>query len=255
MFIKELGCEVKTSDIKFKDLDSKQQIVVGYFSAFGSKDSDGDIILPGSYAKSIKERGPKSAKPRIKHLLDHDKKKAVAVILDLEEDEIGLKYTSKAGTHDAGQDWFKMCESGIISEHSVGFETIKEDKKSDANYMSELLLWEGSSLQSWGANMNTPISEIKERKLHELMERFTTIEKAMRNGTFTDIVFTQLEKELNQIKHLLSILTSDTTEPDHSTDTTLPGLKEDEVIQTNHINQIFKQWQTKNQYLTNSVLT
>jgi HK97 family phage prohead protease len=257
MYVKELGCQIKTSDLQFKDVDNKKQIVVGYFSAFGSKDSDGDIILPGAYAKSIKERGPKSSKPRIKHLLDHDKRRSVAVIQELEEDEIGLKYTSKAGSHDAGQDWFKMCESGIISEHSVGFETIKEDKKSDANYMSELLLWEGSSLQSWGANENTPIVGIKEMKMQELQDRFATIEKALTNGTFTDKAFIQLEKELKAIKHLLSILTTDTTEPDlTTTDTTLPGLKEDEVITTITINQIFKQWQTKqNKYSMNSVRT
>src|SRR5689334_429049 len=138
MFVKELGCEVKTSNIAFKDIDSTKGIVVGYFSAFNNKDSDGDIILPGSFAKSIKERGPKSAKPRIKHLLDHDKRKAVAVIQELDEDEIGLKYESKAGRHTDGQDWLKMCEDGIVTEHSIGFETIKEDKKSEGNNMSEL---------------------------------------------------------------------------------------------------------------------
>jgi HK97 family phage prohead protease len=255
MFVKELGCEVKTSAIEFKDIDTQKQIVVGYFSAFGSKDSDGDIILPGSYAKSIKERGPKSAKPRIKHLLDHDKRKAVAILQELEEDSIGLKYTSKAGSHTDGQDWFKMCECGIITEHSVGFETIKEESKSDANYMSELLLWEGSSLQAWGANENTPVVGIKEMKLKELNDRFAVIEKAMRSGTFTDETFIKLEKELQTIKHLLSILTLDTTEPDPKTDTTLPGLKEDEVIKLNHINQTFKLWQTKNQLSTHLTTT
>lgn len=243
MFIKELGCEVKTSQIEFKDIDSQKQIVIGYFSAFGNKDSDGDIILPGAFAKSIKERGPKSSRPRIKHLLDHDKKKAVAIIQDLEEDNIGLKYQSKAGTHENGQDWFKMCECGIVSEHSIGFETIKEETKSDANYMSELLLWEGSSLQSWGSNSETPIVGVKEMKIKELQERFDTLEKAFRNGTFTDTTFIKLEKELKTIQHLLSILTLDTTEPDPTTDTTLPGLKEDEVT-LDHINLKIQTWQT-----------
>lgn len=228
MFVKELGYEFKSVDMSFKDIDTSKGIVVGYFSCFNTKDADGDIILPGAYTKSIKERGPKSAKPRIKHLLDHDKKKAVAVIQDLMEDEVGLRYESKAGTHDLGQDWLKMCESGIITEHSVGFETIKENKGKDGNnYMSELLLWEGSSLQAWGANENTPIVGLKEMKVEELHERFAVIEKAIRNGTFTDETFIKLEKQLSKINHLLSILTS-TTEPEQETSTTLPEQKEDD---------------------------
>lgn len=230
MFIKELGFEVKTSTLSFKDIDAKQGIVVGYFSAFGNKDSDGDIILPGAYAKSINERGPKSNKPRIKHLLDHNKTKAVAVIQDLQEDEIGLKYESKAGRHIDGQDWLKMCEDGIVTEHSVGFETIKAEEKSDANYMSELLLWEGSSLQAWGSNFSTPIVGVKELKITELHDRFTLLEKAIRNGKYSDNAFVGLEKELKAIKHLLSILTLDTTEPDHTLETTQPGLKEESEL-------------------------
>jgi len=239
MYVKELGFDVKTSSVGFKDIDTKKGIVVGYFSAFNSKDSDGDIILPGAYAKSIKERGPKSAKPRVKHLLDHNKTKAVAVILELEEDTTGLKYESRAGRHKDGTDWLLMCEDGIITEHSVGFETIKEEKKADGNHMSELLLWEGSSLQAWGANHNTPVTGIKELKAAELNDRFTLLEKCLRNGKYSDEAFPAIEKELRAIKHLLSILTIDTTEPDHNTDTTLPGLKNEEVseVLTQFINK------------------
>lgn len=231
MFIKELGFEVKTSNLAFKDIDSKQGIVIGYFSAFNNRDSDKDIILPGFYAKSIKERGPKSAQPRIKHLLDHSRTKAVAVIKELEEDAIGLRYESKAGRHTDGQDWILMCEDGIVTEHSVGFETIKSDKKKDEDttYLVEGIMWEGSSLQTWGANQKTPIVGVKELKVAELQDRFALIEKCIRNGKYSDDAFPKLEKELKAIKHLLSLLTLDTTEPDHQLDTTQPGLTEEKA--------------------------
>lgn len=232
MFIKELGFEVKTSSIAFKDIDAKKGIVTGYFSAFNNKDSDGDIILPGFFAKSIKERGPKSAQPRVKHLLDHNRTKAVAVLQDLKEDNIGLQYESKAGRHTNGQDWILMCEDGIITEHSVGFETIKDERKDNINYLMEGILWEGSSLQGWGANANTPITGIKELKLTELSDRFVLIEKCIRNGKYSDEAFPHLEKELKAIKYLLQLLTLDTTKPDHPIDTTLPGLK---VIDLNNL--------------------
>lgn len=230
MFIKELGCEVKTSTLGFKDIDSKKGIVIGYFSAFGIKDSDGDIITAGAYERTIKERGPKSAQPRIKHLLDHSKVKAVAVIQELQEDSTGLKYESKAGRHTDGQNWLMMCEDGIISEHSVGFEIVNEGKKEETNYITEIKLWEGSSLQAWGANQHTPIVGVKELKLAELSDRLTLIEKCIRNGKYSDEAFPRLEKELKAIKYLLQLLTLDTTGPDHSHDTTPPGLK---VIDSN----------------------
>jgi HK97 family phage prohead protease len=243
MYIKELGFEVKTSSVAFKDIDTKQGIVEGYFSEFDSEDSDGDTILKGFFAKSIKERGPKSAKPRIKHLLDHNKTKAVAVIQDLQEDGKGLLYVSKAGRHTDGQDWLKMCEDGIITEHSIGFETIKEEKKNNKNYLIEGIMWEGSSLQAWGANANTPITSVKELKVAELSDRFALLEKALKNGKYTDEVFPQIEKELKAVKHLLSLLTLDTTEPDRQIDTTLPGLKEDNWL-VNTINQFTNKLKT-----------
>jgi phage head maturation protease len=41
-----------------KDLDTKQGIVTGYYSVFGNIDSDGDMIMPGAFLKTISENGP-----------------------------------------------------------------------------------------------------------------------------------------------------------------------------------------------------
>ncbi len=73
-----------------KDVDTKQGIVSGYFAAFGNKDSDGDIITPGAFTKTIAERGPDSQQLRIRHLQDHDYTKAVCRIQQLSEDTFGL---------------------------------------------------------------------------------------------------------------------------------------------------------------------
>ena len=45
--------------IQIKDIDGKKGIVTGYFADFNSIDSDGDIIRPGAFSKSISEWGPK----------------------------------------------------------------------------------------------------------------------------------------------------------------------------------------------------
>ena len=50
--------------MSIKDVDTKSRIVAGYFSAFNNVDSDGDLIKPGAFTKSINERGPGSSSNR-----------------------------------------------------------------------------------------------------------------------------------------------------------------------------------------------
>jgi HK97 family phage prohead protease len=222
------------SGASFKDADVSKGIVTGYFASFGNKDSDGDIIVKGAFVKTIRENGPESSKPRIKHLLNHDVTKPLGKLLLLQEDAKGLYYESQVGTHALGRDFLKMVESGLITEHSIGFKTIKEDRKSDANYMSELLLFEGSGLSGWGANSETPITGMKSmEKAQAASCRIELITKALRDGTYTDETFDLLEIELKQLQQLYIDLQA-TTEPDT---TTLPETKED-VKQTRDWKQI-----------------
>lgn len=245
MYVRELGYDVKSVDIAFKDINTSTGIVVGYFSAFGVKDTDGDILVKGAFNKTIQERGPNSAKPRIKHLLDHNRANAVAVIQNLSEDEIGLRYESKAGSHTAGQDWLKMSFDGIITEHSTGTTTeqSKIQKKKDGNHILETKLWEGSSLQTWGANEFTPVVGFKSYKVTELHDRFAILEKAMRNGTYTDDTFISvIEPELKHIKRIIENLTDAATQPGPQQHTIEPDTKNDFdlIEQLKSINQILK---------------
>lgn len=186
--------EEKTKGISegFKDIDVSKGIVTGYFAHFGSKDADGDVIVKGAFAKTILTHGPESRNPRIKHLLDHNKQNAIAKILLLKEDDFGLYYESKAGRHTAGQDFLKMVEDGIITEHSHGYITINEQQKGDANYIYENILTEGSSLQFWGANPNTPIMGVK--SFQSVLNTYEILTKALKNGTYTDETFEELYK-------------------------------------------------------------
>lgn len=192
-----LGMLTKGIPQGFKDVDVKQGIVSGYFAHFGSKDSDGDIIVKGAFSKTIRENGPESKHPRIKHLLDHNKKNAIATIQVLKEDDYGLYYESKAGRHTAGRDFLLMVEDGIITEHSHGYITLKEQQKSDANYIYENILLEGSSLQFWGANSNTPVLGVKSEE--DLFNTLSMLEKAVRNGRYSDETFIQLTERIKSL--------------------------------------------------------
>lgn len=210
----------KTYSLKasIKDVDGKKGIVTGYFASFDNVDSDGDIIEKGAFSKSIMESGPNSAQPRIKHLMNHNTSQPLGKIMTLNEDAAGLAYESQIGSHTLGTDFIKMVESGLITEHSIGYQTIKRNQLQDyEGYMknplggwfklTEVKLWEGSSLTSWGANSNTPLTGMKTEQKEEwfqlLINRQKNLEKFCRNSTATDETIDLLLLENKQLTQLI----------------------------------------------------
>jgi len=238
--LKELG-EIKENNTTmilkglnqgFADSDMKQGIVSGYFAMFGNKDLDGDVIEPGAFSKTVMERGPQG-KQLIKYLLDHDKNKVVAKITNLYEDEKGLRYEAKIGSHAAGQDFQKMIESELINQHSFGFRTIKEqyDADSKANLIKEVMMYEGSAVQFLGANPETTFIDLKsEQDAFNYLER---LEKFVKTSDATDETLEKLE---NQLKSLLDIL--------KPADATLEETKAEaiEIITINELKKQFESW-------------
>lgn len=200
----------KGYDFGFKDIDTKQGIVTGYFANFGSIDSDGDRIIPGAFAKTIRENGPEGTQ-LIKHLLDHNKTQAIGKITVLKEDSIGLYYESKAGRHTLGRDFLMMAEDGILNQHSFGYRIIKQNKKSDANDLTELAMFEGSSVQFLGANRNTPVTGVK--SFENIIDNIDALEKALKNGKYSDESFMIIEQRIKSLNELLKP-SDDTLEKD-----------------------------------------
>lgn len=213
-----------------KDVDTEKRTVCGYFAAFGTVDSDGDMFLPEAFNKSIQDRGVNSTGNRkIAHLAYHDTRRPVGVLTKLEADNYGLYFESKLGDHTDGDDALKMYQSGIIREHSVGFQYIWDKLKfidvdaeeqanipttpegqamleRDAGYyaLSEVKLWEGSYVV-FGANSGTPTVAIKSpqermKRVNELNDRMEILIKEISSGTYSDNTFPLLEAELAYIK-------------------------------------------------------
>ena len=176
----------KAFDLEVKDVDAKSGVVAGYFSAFGMVDSDGDILMPGAFKRSIQDWGVEG-KQRIKHLLNHNPSQPLGKLTVLNEDNYGLYYESKIGSHQLGKDFIKMVESGLIGEHSIGFKTLREQKGSDANEIHDVMLFEGSSLTAWGANENTPLIGMKGIKnMDKIQDQIKAFEKFIRDSDVTD---------------------------------------------------------------------
>jgi len=186
-----------------KDVDTAGRIVTGYFSTFNFKDSDGDIILPGAFKKTIRERGPKGKK-RIFHLWQHYSSEVIGKPNVLKEDETGLYFETAIADTTLGNDTLKLYEQGILTEHSIGFNSVVAERDNDKHitYLKELKLWEGSTV-TWGANERAQITGMKGNNPDELLKRIDRIEKAMRNGTYTDETFELLQIEIDYIKQSL----------------------------------------------------
>ncbi len=200
-----------------KDIDTSKGIITGYFSIFGNKDSDGDIILPGAFSKTINENGPKSQKPRILHLLQHDVWRPLGKPSVLEEDAKGLYFESQISKTSYGRDTLQLYQDGVLTEHSIGYNVVKRevDESTDTQKLLELKLWEGSTV-SWGANMEAVVTGIKaedKKSIYDaLIKKMTALQKAVK-GNYTDETAYQLEIELNQIQQVIKSL-SEISEPD-----------------------------------------
>lgn len=199
-----------TGNLLVKDLDTKRGIVQAYWSAFGNKDDGGDIVMPGNWAKSIKERGPRSSQPRIKFLYQHDEKMLVSKPDELAEDAFGLLATCTIPPTTLGKDILLLYEFSILTEHSVGYETVQAqwDAKASARLLIESILWEGSGV-TWGMNAATPVVAVKALMqpsyLTSLAERAQKIDKLLHHGDLrTATLCETLDRELKSLHTALT---------------------------------------------------
>lgn len=232
----------KNLDLQVKDVDKKQGIVTGYFSAFDMVDSDGDIIRKGAFSKTINEMFPKG---RIKHLMNHDPSKPLGKLLELKEDDYGLRYVSQIGTHSLGQDFIKMVESDLIREHSIGFNDLTPESKRKGegyNNITEVKLYEGSSLTAWGANEFTPLVEMKGQKIEDLADKIKRFEKFARNSDATDET---IESCLLYIKQLGQIIEDITKVADEAPEPINQDVEPKAELNINELKSFIETWTSK----------
>ncbi len=206
-----------------KDVDLKTRTVAGYFSIFDQVDTDNDIILPGAYAKSIRERGP-MGKNRIYHLWMHWTDSILSKPKELKEDNTGLFFVSEFAPEDKQtnlqKDVLRLYDQGLLTEHSVGFQIEQSENREDGvRLIKEIKLWEGSTV-TWGAQELARTTEVKSMDKPVLMDRLDRLIKALHEGYFTDETYQALEYEMTIIKQSLESLeqaaaqsTAEITEP------------------------------------------
>ncbi len=190
--------EYKSINAQVKDVDVKNRIITGYLSNFDNKDYDNDIIVKGSFKKSLTER-----KDNIYFLNQHNWSQPHGKFNVLQEDSKGLYFESTPMIKGVSysDDALKLYEAGIVKEHSIGYSVVKSDydKKENARVIREIKLYEGSNV-TLGANPETPFTGFKSLTLKEANDEVNKIVKMLRNGTLTDETFTLLEFALKQLQ-------------------------------------------------------
>jgi HK97 family phage prohead protease len=108
----------------FTKADGDTGTLEGYASKFWEVDSYGEFTIPGAFARSITERGPKGA-DRI--LFRYEHMTTVGKHLEMEEDDTGLRI--KAHISDDGSDGTRLrrhLRDGIPYGLSIGFRYISQ---------------------------------------------------------------------------------------------------------------------------------
>ena len=188
------------------DIDTKNGIVTGYWSAFNNLDYDDDIIKPGAFAKTIAERGPIGTN-EIFFLNQHNWAQPLGKPTLLEERAQGLYHETPVNDKTSyGKDALELMGSGLVIQNSIGYVAMKWSNvvKDDATYewdtyreISEIKLYEGSCV-TLGANDQTPFTGFKSLTPQQINDQVGIMMKLLRNGTLTDETFALLEIAVKQ---------------------------------------------------------
>lgn len=209
------GIEYKsigTSEIMLKDIDEKQGRITGFFSKFGNIDSDKDMIMPGAFTRTLKNNAA-----RIKHLYQHDPLKPLSGVkngrLVITEGKEGLEFDSTISQTSYGRDTIKLYADGVIDEHSIGFNTIEKSEKKGYVEITEIKLWEGSTV-TWGANELAGTTNVKSLTKEDAIKKMDVVIKSLRNGKYeNEDVFDLLEIYFKQLQQIILDISVTPTAP------------------------------------------
>lgn len=129
-----------------------QRIVAGYGSIWMNKNQHDEKFVKGAFSKSINENGPEAnSNYKIKFKDRHGK--AVSLLANLTEDEVGLYFRSKPLDKVSwADDLLTQIESGTINNFSIGFrhdwDMVEWDEQDDCLLVMGARLFEISAVDT-----------------------------------------------------------------------------------------------------------
>lgn len=127
----------------------------GLLSPYGNVDGTGDIVEPGAYTKTLKDRGNK-----VPLLWQHQPSLPIGE-LTLEERADGLWCKGQLLMADSvAQRAYLFIKARIVKGLSIGFESVKDTIDNGIRYLKEIKLYEGS-IVTFPANEAALIASVK----------------------------------------------------------------------------------------------
>lgn len=186
--------------------------IEGYGSIFGNIDSDGDIVMPGSFTASLKSRMPMM-------LYQHKSDKIPGIWEKAAEDSKGLYLTGKTIDTTLGRDTAEELRSGALTGMSIGYSVKSGGAIYDKNtrILKDLDLYE-TSLVTFPANEQATVTNVKAAlesidTAADLLEQANAICCGLMDGSMTSSP--ELMASMNQ---MMSTALSLLEEPDQTDD-------------------------------------
>jgi HK97 family phage major capsid protein len=175
----------------------------GYASVFGNIDSHGDIVLPGTFKKSIEMTTERPIRLFSSHSMDA--RDLLGTIKVMREDSKGLYFEADLSQADSAQDILTKAKEGHLAEISIGFflgdsEYSKSDKGETIRLIKDVELVE-ISLVSRASNSQALVLEVKEELIEKpvIKEIIFMADEIKKNEEVSE-----LKAELAEIKKLLN---------------------------------------------------
>lgn len=184
--------------VKAEDVNGEKGIVTVAVNGIGVKDMQGDISMPGSFTKTLKEN-----MLRLKWLKDHDPTMQIGVPISGQEKDGNLVMTGQLFVntqigHDTLEKYKVNADLGHTMEHSIGCTAIKRDEV-DRSKVLEWKLWEYSTLDFYGANPQTFLIDIKSAPAQQVRQAIDFLQKALHGYNFTDETYKKYDMNLSMM--------------------------------------------------------
>lgn len=138
--------------------DDGRRRIEGYAAVFGNRDAYGDIIMPGAFERSLRER------PDVKVLWQHNTREPIGKQESALEDDFGLSAVGVLTNTDlVTKTVVPLLLDGVITGLSIGYNVMEEDYDGDleAWLLKDVELFEWSPV-TFPANELATIAEVKE---------------------------------------------------------------------------------------------
>lgn len=156
-----------TVPFEIKGVDLEKGEFTGYAAIFDNIDLGNDLIERGAFTKTLQENGH-----RIKICWQHDTKEPIGKPIELREDSTGLFVKGKVSQTTRGRDALILMRDGVVTEFSIGYDSVKYKFNGPVRHLKEVKLWEISPV-TFAMNPSAGIIAVKAMNETELLFDYT----------------------------------------------------------------------------------